>query len=205
MNMTEYPRFTIIMRNYSYEEAEAILIAMEDLNDQFAVEMTLNTENAIEHIKKLNEQFGSKFYIGAGTVRNIKDAKDAIDAGARFLLGPHHFTKEMFNLAKKHQVLTVPAAMTPSEVDEMIELGADIVKIFPATAVGPQFFKDIQAPLGNLPLMAVGGISSENAKEFLDNKTTYLGIGSGIFNSYDIKNKDISKLRESLNQFLASV
>lgn len=205
MDMTEYPRFTIIMRNYSYEEAEAILTAMEGLDEQFAVEMTLNTENAIEHIEKLNQQFGNEFYIGAGTVRNVKDVKAAINVGAKFLLGPHHFTKEMFLVAKEHQVLTVPAAMTPSEIDEMFELGADIVKVFPATAVGPHFFKDIQAPLGNLPLMAVGGISSGNAKEFLDNKTTYLGIGSGIFNSYDIKNKDIYKLRESLHQFLASV
>ncbi|MGO2084035.1 bifunctional 4-hydroxy-2-oxoglutarate aldolase/2-dehydro-3-deoxy-phosphogluconate aldolase [Vagococcus sp.] len=205
MKLEDYPKFTIIMRGYTYEQAEAILLAMEGMEDKFAVEMTLNTPNAIEHIEKLNNKFGKRIYIGAGTVRTLKDAEEAIKAGAKFLLGPHVFTASMLELAKRKGVISVPAAMTPSEVNEMFSLGADIVKIFPASVVTPRFFKDIQAPLGQLPLMGVGGISSLNSQEFFANGASYLGMGSGIFNVEDIQNLEIKNLKQSLQNVLAAV
>lgn len=205
MKLKDYPKITIIMRGYTYEEAEAILLATAGIEDHFAVEVTLNTPNALEHIRKLNENFGSKIKIGAGTVRTLADVEVAIAAGAQFLLGPHSFSPEMFELAKRKEVLTVPSAMTPTEINEMFAAGADIVKIFPARSVRPSFFNDVQAPLGKLPLMGVGGVNSENAKEFFDQGAKYVGIGSGMFQATDIKNLNVKNLSTSLQQLLTVV
>lgn len=203
MKVSEYTPYTVIMRGYSYEQAEAIVKAMHGFENEFSVEMTLNTEDALQHIKRLNETFGDTIHIGAGTVRSVEDARNAIASGAKFLLGPHMFDPEIFKIAQENEVVTVPAAMTPSEVDRMVELGADIVKIFPAAVVAPRFFKDIQAPLGKLRLMAVGGVSLKNAKEFLDNGASYLGLGSGMFEAEDLATLNVAGLHESLAKLAA--
>lgn len=205
MRLKDYPRFTIIMRGYTFQQADAILKAMKGLENEFAVEMTLNTPNALEQINELSMSYGDSIYIGAGTVRTMDDVKAAVAAGAKFLLGPHTFTSEMLNYAKQHDVLAVPAAMTPSEINNMFEQGADIVKVFPASVVSPRFFKDVQAPLGRLPLMGVGGISIENAQKFLSNGASYLGIGSGMFDSEDLDNLNIENLASSLGKLISSV
>lgn len=205
MKLEEYPKLTIIMRGYSFEQAEAILKAMNGFEKDYAVEMTMNTENALENIKRLNAQFGDKIKIGAGTVRTIEDAKAAYAAGAKFLLGPHVFTKEMLAFANEKNILAVPAAMTPSEIDEMFKNGADIVKVFPAAVVTPRFFKDVQAPLGKLPLMGVGGVSTDNARAFFENQASYLGLGSGMFNKEDLKELNIPNLAKSLQLLLERI
>ncbi|MDH6363504.1 2-dehydro-3-deoxyphosphogluconate aldolase/(4S)-4-hydroxy-2-oxoglutarate aldolase [Enterococcus sp. PF1-24] len=205
MKRADYPRFTIIMRGYTFQQADAILTAMKGFEKEFAVELTLNTPDALQQIQQLTEKYGDSIYIGAGTVRSIKDVKDSIQAGAQFLLGPHAFTQEMLDYAKQHQVLSVPAAMTPSEINEMFDRGADMVKVFPASVVTPRFFKDVQAPLGKLPLMGVGGISIENAQSFLSNGASYLGLGSGMFNKRDLAHLDSAGLAESMQKLLSSV
>lgn len=205
MNVSDYPKLTIIMRGYSYEQAEAILVAMKGYETQFAVEMTLNTNDALNHIKKLNAKFGDQIFIGAGTVRTLEEAKKAVEVGAKFLLGPHVFTNEMLKFANENQVLAVPAAMTPSEINDMISNGADIVKVFPAAVVTPRFFKDVQAPLGKLPLMGVGGISKKNAKEFFSSGASYLGIGSGMFEKKDLEELNVKSLVQSLKNMLDAI
>ncbi|OTN76006.1 hypothetical protein A5886_001082 [Enterococcus sp. 8G7_MSG3316] len=198
MNKLNYPRFTIIMRGYTYDEADAILQAMKGYEHLFAVEMTLNTNHALQHINKLNARYGERILIGAGTVRTLDDAKAAVDAGAKFLLGPHIFSEEMLDFAKEQGIIAVPAAMTPSEINDMFNKGADIVKVFPAAVVTPRFFSDVQAPFGELPLMAVGGVSANNAQEYFDKGASYLGFGSNLFKKEDLISKNIDRLEASL-------
>ncbi|MCV3295517.1 MAG: bifunctional 4-hydroxy-2-oxoglutarate aldolase/2-dehydro-3-deoxy-phosphogluconate aldolase [Oenococcus sp.] len=205
MQIDEYPIFTIIMRGYSKEQADSIMQAMSGYEKYFAVEVTMNTNHAIEIIKEGQAKFGNRIHIGAGTVLHLGEAKQALDAGAEFLLGPMAFTKTIIDLAHQKNALAIPAAMTPSETMRMFDSGADIVKIFPATTVGPDFFKSIQAPLGDLRLMAVGGVSSRNAQEFLSHSTKYLGIGSNMFNREDLLTNNITGLSESLASFVATL
>lgn len=186
------------MRGYSLNEAKAILKAMKGLEKQFAVEMTMNTPHAAEYIKSLNDEFGDKLIIGAGTVLSFDDEIKAIDAGAKFILSACAFTKYMIHYARKRKVITVPGVMTPSEVLKMLNYGADIIKIFPATTVGPEYFKAIQGPLDKLPLMAVGGISKNNIHTFFENGVQYAGIGGGAFDHKDVMNQDVEKLHQSL-------
>lgn len=202
MKLENYPKYTIIMRGYSYAQSEAILLALEHMEHEFAVEVTLNTPDALLQIEKLANKFGDKISIGAGTVRNLTDVQKSIEAGATFLLGPHAFTLEMFKLAKKNKILCIPSAMTPTEIDNMFDAGADIVKVFPAGILSPKFFNDVQAPLGKLPLMAVGGITTDNALSFLNQGATYLGLGSGMFNPVDIETLNVANLSVTLKEFL---
>ncbi|WP_334352721.1 bifunctional 4-hydroxy-2-oxoglutarate aldolase/2-dehydro-3-deoxy-phosphogluconate aldolase [Companilactobacillus sp. HBUAS56257] len=202
MKVEDYPKFTIIMRGYTTDQAMAIMEAMDGFEKDFGIEVTMNTDHCIDIIKNGYNRFGNKYLIGAGTVMNIDEEKEAIDAGAKFLLGPQEFTKEMIDYAHDKGVITVPAAMTPTEVTRLFNNGADIVKVFPASTVKPDYFKAIQAPLGKLPLMAVGGVSIQNAGEFLDNGCDYLGMGSKLFKKEDIQNKDIKGLSKSLATFV---
>ncbi|KRK12858.1 2-dehydro-3-deoxyphosphogluconate aldolase [Lacticaseibacillus zeae DSM 20178 = KCTC 3804] len=202
MELSEYPTFTVIMRGYTPEQADAIMQAMAGFENQFGVEVTMNTPHALDIIENGNAEYGDRIHIGAGTVTTLDEAKAAIAEGAKFMLSPIEFTDDIFAYAKAHDVITVPAAMTPTEVHDMFEKGADIVKIFPATTVGSDFFKAIQAPLGKLPLMAVGGVSLANAKDLLTHGTSYLGIGSKMFNAEDLANRNVDGLAASMQAFV---
>lgn len=205
MKIEDYPKTTIILRGVSFQEADAIVGALVDYKDHYSVEVTLNTENAFEIIRKLKERYADAVFIGAGTVRNYQDIEKAIEAGSDFILGPHVFTEEMIALAREQKVLVVPSAMTPSEVNQMFQYGADIVKVFPAAVVGPRFFKDIQAPLGELPLMAVGGVSKENAKEYFAHGASYVGIGSSMFPKEVLESLDQERIVEILKEYIKHI
>lgn len=198
MDQRKFPEYTIILRNYTQVQANAVLEAIVGLEADFAVEVTMNSQNATKIIMQLNQKYGSQVKIGAGTVLNLSKEKSAIAAGAKFILSACAMSKEMINYAQKNKVLAVPGVMTPTGVFQMINYGADIVKIFPAAVVGPSFFKEIQGPLGDLDLMAVGGVSEYNIKKFKDNRVKYFGIGSNAFNQSDIDNLNVKGLQNSL-------
>lgn len=196
-----YPKCTIILRGCTNEDALRVVQNLSGFEKYFAVEVTLNTEGALEIISRLTKEYGDSIQIGAGTVRNITDATAAIKAGAQFLLGPHIFEPEIFELAKEKKIVTVPGAFSPSEIIHQFQLGADIVKVFPASSVGADFFKDVQAPLGRLKLMAVGGVNQNNLKEYFDKGASFVGIGSGIFGGKKISDLSDIDIRKSYEYY----
>lgn len=202
MDINEYRKLTIIMRGFTEEQADLITKIASEYGDKIVIEMTLNSDNAFAQIQSLYNRYGDKIKIGAGTVRNLEQLKKAHEHGAQFVLGPHSFDSDMFEYCKKHEIISVPSAMTPSEVNSMLALGADIVKVFPAAVVTPRFFKDIQGPLGKIPLMAVGGVGKENIQKFYENGAEYAGVGSSMFNNEDLKNLDEHNLRQSIKEFI---
>lgn len=201
MSNLNFPKITVILRGYNYEQVNTVMDVLNDSDKKYAVEITLNSPDVFTTINKISKSYGTKFLIGAGTVLNFESAQQAIEAGAQFILSPIKLEKKVLDFCKENNVLTVPAAMTPSEVYELKTNGADIIKVFPAKTVGSKFFSDIQAPLGELSLMAVGGVSSDNINEFLENGASYVGIASGIFNKQDIETKNINGLKEALTSF----
>lgn len=199
------PKVTVILRGY---ETDQVLCVVEQLvgTRVNSVEVTSNSPQAMQSIAAARKEFGSEVHIGAGTITDLDLAKRAVDAGVEFMLSPIMFTKEMFDYAKQNDVITVPAAFSPSEVVKMFDMGADIVKVFPAGQLGPEYIKAVQAPLGKLPLMVVGGVSTENVQSYFDKGAAYAGIGSGIFDPEDIRacNKDnlaaaIKRLEENIH------
>ncbi len=202
MKIENYPKLTVIMRGYSYEQAMVIIKILSHYDHKVGVEVTTNNPDYLKIIKDGNDQYGDQVDIGVGTVLKVSQAKEAIQAGAKFMLGPQKFTADIFALAKQEGVITVPGAMTPTEVYDQFERGADIVKIFPAITTGTTIFKQIQGPLGPQRLMAVGGVNLQNSADFLKNGASYLGIGSSFFNKADVKNLDEQALTQSVDKFL---
>lgn len=201
MNINQFPIITVIFRGFSKDQ---VMIAIEELEKsrrEYAVEITLNSPDAFTTIKAASKKYGKRMWIGAGTVKNLDEAKIAIDSGARFVLSPIALDRETLNYCKNHGVLTVPSGLTPTEVWKLVEDGADIIKIFPAASVAIDHMKALKGPLGDLPLMAVGGINKNNAKAYLMNGAKYLGVGSSLFKKEDIENKNIEGLEQSLREF----
>ncbi|GAB6085893.1 bifunctional 4-hydroxy-2-oxoglutarate aldolase/2-dehydro-3-deoxy-phosphogluconate aldolase [Alkaliphilus crotonatoxidans] len=204
MNAAAFPKITIILRGYEKRQIRNVIEILTESTIK-AVEITMNTPGALEMIETFQREFKDQILIGAGTVNTLQQAEAAIQAGARFILSPIVLPKAVINLCKANSVISVSGAMTPTEIYQGLEAGADIVKVFPAISCGARFFKDVKAPLGNIPLMAVGGITKNNAKEFLNLGADYLGIGSGIFNREDIINGNLKGLRGSLKAFEAEI
>lgn len=201
MKKKEFPKVTVILRGYDYDQVNSVMEVLADKGEHFAVEVTLNSPDVFETIKRVADQFGESLFIGAGTVLDLEDAKKAIEAGAQFILSPIMLEKETFDYCKERGIKTIPAGMTPTEVYQLFQNGADIVKLFPATSMELSHFKAMKGPLGELPLMAVGGVNSHNTNDFLDGGASYVGIASGIFNKEDILSKNKSALTKSLEAF----
>lgn len=205
MKLEEYPKLTVILRGYSYDESMTIISCLAEYENKVAVEVTTNNPDYLKIIEDARKKFDGQIHVGVGTVLELAQAKDAIKAGAEFMLGPCEFSRDILEFAKNQKVLTVPAAFSSTEVRRMKENGADIIKIFPAKTVTPDYFKQLQAPLGPLPLMAVGGVDVSNAREFLKGGASYLGIGSSMFAQEDVRNQNKIGLKASIERLLQIV
>ncbi|MEA4873940.1 bifunctional 4-hydroxy-2-oxoglutarate aldolase/2-dehydro-3-deoxy-phosphogluconate aldolase [Anaerorhabdus sp.] len=199
-----FPQVTVILRGYNYESVRSVVSAMVGTKLR-SVEITMNSKDAIETIKKIANEFKDEILVGAGTVLTYDQAMECIQAGVQFILSPVVLSKDILDLCKEHQVISVPGAFSPSEIWKSFVDGADIVKVFPAARLDKKYFQDIQAPLGKLPLMIVGGINGDNVQEYFDAGVSYAGIGSGIFNKQDIVNCDERALKKSIEEFETKV
>lgn len=195
-----FPKVTVILRGYDYEQVRCVVKAMVG-SRLGAVEIAMNTPGATSTIERIAKEFGDKILVGAGTVTTVQRAREAVAAGAQFMLSPIGFSREIFSIAHKAGVVTVPAAFSPTEIIHMFDMGADIVKVFPAGRAGSKYFSDIQAPLGSMPLMAVGGVNGENVQEFFDAGCTFAGIGSGIFKKDDLFGMNEGALKRQIAEF----
>lgn len=205
MNINHFPTVTVIFRGFSKEQVIIAIEQLEKSKREYAVEITLNSPDAFTTIKAASKKYGERMWIGAGTVKNLEEAKKAIDSGAKFILSPIALDKETLNYCKDKEIVTVPSGLTPTEVWKLVEDGADIIKIFPAASVAIDHMKALKGPLGDLPLMAVGGINKNNAKAYLMNGAKYLGVGSSLFKKEDIEHKNIEGLKQSLRAFEESI
>lgn len=181
----EFPKVTVILRRTPLEAARTIAAQMTKSRIR-SMEVSLVTDDALDTIRALNDEFGDELHIGAGTVRTVEEARAAIDAGSSFLLSPVGFSQGIIDVAKDAGVVSVPSGFSPTEIATMFDMGADIVKVFPASRLGPAYLKDLAAPLGPLPLMVVGGINAQNVQDYFDAGASYAGIGSGCFNPDDV-------------------
>lgn len=196
----DFPKVTVILRGYSYEQCRCVVSQLVGTRLR-AVEVAMNTVGAAEIIRRLAKEFGRDVRIGAGTVVSPERAHDAVEAGATFLLSPIGFTQEIFDIARSAGAISVPAAFSPTEIVSMFDMGADIVKVFPAARLGAKYLSDIQAPLDWMPLMAVGGVNGQNVQEYFDAGASYAGIGSGIFQKADILALNADALARQVREF----
>ena len=193
----EINKITLIIRGYTLEET--LVIAKEaNKYNCFNLEITTNTDNWDGIIAEVIRKNYTNIIVGAGTVLNMELLKRAVEVGAQFVLAPITMSKDMLNYCDEKNVVSVPAAFSPSEVYEMYRNGADVVKLFPAVDLPARYIKDISAPLGKIPLMVVGGVNAKNAKDYFDAGAMYAGIGSGICNKEELRNGNHTSVIENL-------
>ena len=145
------------------------------------IEITYSTPNASEVITKLSDDFkdDTSVVIGAGTVMTTELAKEAIAAGAKFLVSPH-FSKEIADIANQEGNLYFPGCSTATEIVTAMNASCPIIKVFPGGVVGPGFIKDIHGPIPEVDLMPSGGVSVDNVKEWKNAGAVAVGVGSAL-------------------------
>jgi 2-dehydro-3-deoxyphosphogluconate aldolase/(4S)-4-hydroxy-2-oxoglutarate aldolase len=145
-----------------------------------AVEVTMTTPNALEILQAARQRWDGKALVGAGTVLNAQEAQAVIDAGAQFVVSPI-LDAGMVETALRANVPPIPGVFSPTEIFHAYRLGAPVVKVFPAVTLGTAFFKEMKAPLPQIPLMAVGGLNAHNAAEYLHAGADMVGVGGALF------------------------
>ena len=169
-----------------------------------ALEVTMTVPKAIEMIAQIAPTLPKGFLIGAGTVLDAGTATRAANAGAQFIVSPV-FRKEVITAAHVRDVPAMPGCMTPTEIFEAWEAGADIVKVFPATTLGPGFLKDVRAPLPDVRLMPTGGVTIENAGDWIRAGAVAIGVGSALLDSAAIASGKYTVITENARRIVANV
>lgn len=144
-----------------------------------AIEVTFSVPRAVEVISQLSKELGDEIFLGAGTVLDPYTAKIAIEAGAKYIVAPN-LSEETALLCNKHRVPYIPGALTPTEIVKALELGCELIKLFPASAVGPGYIKAIHGPLPYAKLLPTGGVELENVKEWIKAGAAAVGVGGGL-------------------------
>ena len=169
-----------------------------------AIEVTMSTPNAIAGIEMLAGKFGDKCVVGVGTVLDAATARDAITAGAQFVVSPM-FHEEIVENTRRLNKISIPGAFTPTEIMRAWTAGADVVKVFPSTALGPGYFKDILAPLPQLKLTPTGGVDVKNAGEWIKAGAVFLGAGSALVSKDAMVKKDWANITANAKAFVDAV
>jgi 2-dehydro-3-deoxyphosphogluconate aldolase / (4S)-4-hydroxy-2-oxoglutarate aldolase len=182
--LIEQARIIAILRGVGPEHIEAVAQALLD-GGVPVMEVTLNTPGAEEMIGLLQEKFGDRMYIGAGTVLDLKDAERALEAGAGYLVTPNT-DEEVIRFAAERGIPIFPGAMTPTEVVKAWKAGATAIKIFPGASLGIGYIKELMGPLNHIPMVAVGGVNEDNIAEFLRIGCYGVGIGGSLVNLKEI-------------------
>ncbi|MEW6456144.1 MAG: bifunctional 2-keto-4-hydroxyglutarate aldolase/2-keto-3-deoxy-6-phosphogluconate aldolase [Acidobacteriota bacterium] len=169
-----------------------------------AIEITMTTPDAIDVIKAMAKNKPQDVVIGAGSVLDSETARIAILSGAEFVVSPVT-NYEMIKVCNRYTIPVFPGAFTPTEIVSAWQIGADIVKVFPATSIGPTYFKDIKGPLPHIKIMPTGGVNLDNAKDFIMNGACCVGIGTALLDKKAIETNDWNTLTENAKKLIASL
>jgi 2-dehydro-3-deoxyphosphogluconate aldolase/(4S)-4-hydroxy-2-oxoglutarate aldolase len=168
------------------------------------IEVTMSTPNAIAGIEMLARKFGDQCVVGVGTVLDADTARDAIAAGAQFVVSPV-FDEKIVENTRRLDKISIPGCYTPTEIMRAWNAGADVMKVFPSTALGPTYFKDLLAPLPQLKLTPTGGVDLKNAGEWIKAGAVFLGAGSALVSKDAMSQKDWSSITANAKALVDAV
>ncbi len=168
------------------------------------VEITMSVPGAIDVIKDVSRSIGDKALIGAGTVLDAETARQAIEAGAEFVVGPV-LDLGVIEVANECEKVVIPGACSPGEIVTAWQAGADIVKVFPATVLGPGYLKDLGGPLPQIRLCPTGGVTVENAGELIKAGACCVGIGTDLLDKKAIAEDRYEVLTEKAQRLVANL
>jgi 2-dehydro-3-deoxyphosphogluconate aldolase/(4S)-4-hydroxy-2-oxoglutarate aldolase len=168
------------------------------------VEVTLTVPHALEVIRTARQKLGDRVLLGAGTVLDPEAAAAALLAGASFIVAPT-VNREVIRLCRRYDKVVMPGAFTPTEILNAWEAGADIVKVFPAHVLGPEFFRALRGPLPHIRLMPTGGIDLNNLGDYLAAGAACVGVGSHLLEPQTIAQRQWDRLAELARQYVQAV
>jgi len=169
-----------------------------------AIEVTLNTAHAEAIIAAQRPRVPEGNLLGMGTVRNLEEAKRALDAGAMFLVTPNT-DERVIDFAVSRNIPVVAGALTPTEVYRAWSCGAALVKVFPCTRLGPEYIKSLLGPFDQIPLAAVGGVNRENVNAYLNAGARAVGVGSSLFGRQAMDRKQADQILINVKNFLGLI
>jgi 2-dehydro-3-deoxyphosphogluconate aldolase / (4S)-4-hydroxy-2-oxoglutarate aldolase len=169
-----------------------------------ALEVTMTVPRAIDVIRELAPALPPGFLLGAGTVIDAATARAVIDAGVSFIVGPV-FRPEIIAVCHERDIAAIPGCFSPTEILAAHDAGADIIKVFPATALGPQFIKDVRAPLPYVKLIPTGGVTVENAGDWIRAGAVAVGVGSALLDAKAIASGRLDTITSNAERLVAAV
>jgi 2-dehydro-3-deoxyphosphogluconate aldolase / (4S)-4-hydroxy-2-oxoglutarate aldolase len=169
-----------------------------------ALEVTMTVPRAVDLIRELAPRIPDGFLLGAGTVTDAATARAVIDAGASFVVGPV-FRLDVLAACHERGVPAIPGCFSPTEILDAHEAGADIIKVFPAASLGPQFIKDVRAPLPQLKLMPTGGVTVENAGDWIRAGAVAVGLGSALVDATAAESGRFEEITSRAERAVANV
>lgn len=196
----EYAESKVIVVCRGIDEAEIVNVAqaMYDGGIRF-MEVPFNQADpssfasTARKIKAVREAMDGKMHVGAGTVITMEQFEIAKEAGAEIIVSPT-MEEDIIIATKEAGLISMPGCATPSEMTKAYKLGADLIKLFPASVAGLKMVKEIRVPLNHLPLVCFGGVSTDNIKEVLATGVIGVGMASSILDKEALANKDYAKI-----------
>jgi 2-dehydro-3-deoxyphosphogluconate aldolase / (4S)-4-hydroxy-2-oxoglutarate aldolase len=167
------------------------------------IEITLNTQNSYHLIQQATNKY-SELTIGAGTVLSVEEAKRAFDSGAQFIVAPN-FEEEVAAFCVENKLAYFPGALTPTEIQKAWKCGATMVKVFPVSQMGPDYFKQVKGPLDKVKLVAVGGVNPSNINKYLGAGADALALGGSIYSQHRMENGKFLDIQKDIEEFMFEV
>lgn len=169
-----------------------------------ALEITMTVPGAVGLIRDLAPTLPGGFILGAGTVLDADTVTQVADAGARYVVSPV-FRRTVVEACHARGLAAMPGCFTPTEILDAWDAGADIVKVFPATTLGPSYLKDVRAPLPQVKLMPTGGVTVENAGDWIRAGAVAVGVGTSLLDAKAIADGQFGVLRTNAERMIANV
>jgi 2-dehydro-3-deoxyphosphogluconate aldolase/(4S)-4-hydroxy-2-oxoglutarate aldolase len=169
-----------------------------------ALEVTMTVPGAVDLIAELAATLPAACVIGAGTVIDARTARDVIRAGASFVVSPV-LQPDVIAECRASDVTVVPGCFSPTEILAAANAGADIVKVFPATSLGPSFVRDLRGPLPHLKLMPTGGVTRQNAGDWIRAGACAIGVGTALLDAQAVRDRRFDLLTEAARHFIRAV
>ncbi|MGC8550409.1 MAG: bifunctional 4-hydroxy-2-oxoglutarate aldolase/2-dehydro-3-deoxy-phosphogluconate aldolase [Acidobacteriaceae bacterium] len=190
-----------VLRASSAKEAHAMVDAMVAGGVE-VLEVTMTVPGAIGILRELKQNFGDRILLGSGTVTTVADCEATIEAGAEFVVSPS-LHLDVIALTRKAGKLSIPGALTPTEVITAWRAGADYVKVFPCSALGgASYLKALKAPFPEIRLIPTGGVTLTTAADFLHAGASALGVGTDLVNPAAIAKGEAQTIMETARRYL---
>ena len=183
-------------------EADQLIEITEALREGgvTAVEITADTPDVAEKLGEVAGSFDDEVVVGTGTVLDSETARTTLMAGAEFVVSPS-LHEDVIETCNRYGAVTAPGVMTPTEAVRGYEAGADFVKVFPAKTVGPAHLGAMKGPLGQIPMMPTGGVSPDNAADYVDAGAFAVGAGGALVDYDAAERGDYEIITETAREF----